>query len=159
MTFVTLWRLSVMIFVAIWRLLHYDFCHHMTYSMSVMTFVALLCLSLMMFVAFWCLSLKRFDGMMLMTFVAVPFVHVTTYVIYVQCSNNLSVFSVRHTTVLFFCFIPFIFTVIYRSRLLHSEHQEFFYLVCFTLIRALLLLYSVQCTIVTYLACFLCYNM
>ena len=138
MIFVTIWRTVC----RLWRLLPYCVCR------------------------LWCLShfdVCRLRGLMAWCLWRLSqcllFMWRHTLRIYVQCSNNLSVFSVHHTTVLFFCFIPFIFTVIYRSRLLHSEHQEFFYLVCFTLIRALLLLYSVQCTIVTYLACFLCYNM
>ena len=112
MTFVTLWRLSVMIFVAIWRLLHYDF-------FTIWRTVCRLWLLLPYCVCrLWCLS--HFDVCRLWGFMAwclwrlsqcLLFMWRHTLRIYVQCSNNLSVFSVRHTTVLFFCFIPFIFTV------------------------------------------------
>ena len=87
MMFVALWCLLVMAFVTLWCLSRYDVCCIMTflgYDISwlwrlspydvcrLMTFVALWHLSVMMFVVLWCLSLMRFNGMSLMTFVAVP---------------------------------------------------------------------------------------
>ena len=64
-TYVALWCLLVMMFVDLWHLSPYDVCR-------LITFVALWHLSVMTFVPLWCLLLMRFNGMSLMTFVAVP---------------------------------------------------------------------------------------
>ena len=77
-------HISLMTFVALWRLCRFWGLKACRLWRHFITFVALLCmsnynvfwllrLSLMTFVALWRLSLLRFKGMSLMTFVAVPF--------------------------------------------------------------------------------------